>query len=245
MTAEQGAERRPQVFRSVTAVIVWWVWVLFALANLIDLMVQGGGHLSLVAAAILLVVTGIAYVTAERPRVLAGAEALTVRNPVRDHVIPWPNVIRAELSDLLRIRFRQPAASTDQETSAEADRAVSAWAVHYSRRKQFVSETKARRAQARGSRAGFTFGGGGLGLGGSGGGGGFSGGGGQYGTQRTRTADPTSAEAQAEQSARYINDYAAGVPADVPLGTVTSTWNWTAIAVLVVPALFLLIVALT
>ena len=48
-----------EVFRSTGAVIVWWVWVLFAVGNLIDLAVQGRDHLTLVAAFILLFVTGI------------------------------------------------------------------------------------------------------------------------------------------------------------------------------------------
>ena len=42
-----------QTFRSPTALIIWWVWLLFAVANLIDLAVQGRDHESLVAAAIL------------------------------------------------------------------------------------------------------------------------------------------------------------------------------------------------
>ena len=62
-----GATGGPQTFRSPTAVVVWWVWLLFAAANLIDLAVQGRDHESLVAAAILLMATGVAYVTAQRP----------------------------------------------------------------------------------------------------------------------------------------------------------------------------------
>ena len=59
-----------QTFRSPTAVIIWWVWLLFAAANLIDLAVQGRDHESLVAAAILVMATGVAYVTAQRPRII-------------------------------------------------------------------------------------------------------------------------------------------------------------------------------
>ena len=60
-----------QVFRSPAAVAIWWVWVLFAVGNLIDLAVQGRDHLSVVAAFILLLITGVVYVTALRPRVVA------------------------------------------------------------------------------------------------------------------------------------------------------------------------------
>ena len=79
----------PQTFRSPTAVIIWWVWLLFAAANLVDLAVQGRDHVSLVAAAILVLATGVAYVTAQRPRVIADSAGVTVVNPLRDHHIGW------------------------------------------------------------------------------------------------------------------------------------------------------------
>jgi len=93
----------PQVFRSPTAIIVWWVWVLFAVANLIDLAVQGRDRLSLVAAAILVLLTGIAYVTAQRPRVIADSAGITIVNPLRDYRIGWAGVTRVDLADLLRM----------------------------------------------------------------------------------------------------------------------------------------------
>ena len=68
-TDEQDTGGR-QVFRSPAAVVIWWLWVLFAVANLIDLAIQGRDHVSLVAAFVLLFVTGIVYVTAQRPRMV-------------------------------------------------------------------------------------------------------------------------------------------------------------------------------
>ena len=97
-----------QVFRSPGAVVVWWVWVLFAVGNLIDLAVQGRDHLSLVAAFILLFVTGIVYVTALRPRIIADADGLTIVNPVRDHRVGWAAVAGADPTDLLRVRCEWP-----------------------------------------------------------------------------------------------------------------------------------------
>ena len=93
-----------QVFRSVGAVVVWWIWVLFAVGNLIDLAVQGRDHLSLVAAFILLFVTGIVYITALRPRIIADEDGLTIANPVRDHRVSWATVAGADPTDLLRVR---------------------------------------------------------------------------------------------------------------------------------------------
>ena len=55
---------KPQIFRSPTAVVVWVVWLLFAVGNWIDLAVQGRDHLSVVASATLLLATGVGYVTA-------------------------------------------------------------------------------------------------------------------------------------------------------------------------------------
>ena len=46
MTTGQDAPARPrpQTFRSPFAVAIWWLWVLFAVGNLIDLAVQGHDH---------------------------------------------------------------------------------------------------------------------------------------------------------------------------------------------------------
>src|SRR5580700_9744415 len=151
----------PQVFRSPTAVIVWWVWVLFAVGNLIDLAVQGRDHLALVAAAILVLVTGIAYVTAQRPRVIADSAGVTIVNPLRDHHIGWAGVTQVDLADLLRVHTRQGPDDT---------KVIYSWAVHYSRRRKAAAEVKARRTAARmgSGRSSFgTFGltGGGFGMG--------------------------------------------------------------------------------
>src|SRR5271156_4359825 len=91
----------PQTFRSPTAIIIWYVWLLFAAANLIDLAVQGRDHLALVATALLLLATGVAYVTTQRPRILADQAGVTVRNPLRDHHAGWATVTTVDLADLL------------------------------------------------------------------------------------------------------------------------------------------------
>ena len=65
------ADSAVQTFRSPTALVVWVVWLLFAAANWVDLAVQGRDHTSVVAAALLLLATGFAYVTAQRPRIIS------------------------------------------------------------------------------------------------------------------------------------------------------------------------------
>ncbi len=136
------------MFRSPTAVVVWVVWLLFAVANWIDLAVQGRDHASAVAAAILLLATGAGYVTAQRPRIIAGKTGLTIRNPLRDHQIGWAGVAKVDLADLLRVhcRWAGPADAPGQSGGNEHHKVISAWAVHYSRRRQLTAEARARRA---------------------------------------------------------------------------------------------------
>jgi hypothetical protein len=215
--------------------------------------VQGRDHVSAIAAALLLLATGIAYVAAQRPRIIADEAGITVRNPLRDYRIGWASVTKVDLVDLLRVHCdwgRQPGASPDGKKHAKV---ISSWAVHYSRRRQVTAESKARRA-SRPRRSSFALGGGGLA------GGGMLGGG--------RAPAPVSAaEAEAEKITRLLNERAtaaqaetvwaastAETPAETPaaqepanpgwLEPLKSTWSRKAIAALLIPALILLIVCL-
>jgi hypothetical protein len=253
----------PQTFRSPTAVVIWWVWLLFAAANLIDLAVQGRDHLSLVAAAILLLATGVAYVAAQRPRIIADSSGVTVINPLRDYHVGWAGVTKVDLADLLRVHTR--------------DKVVHSWAVQYSRRRKLAAEARSRRAAVRGGsgrRSSFgTFGLENYGLARRDVG---------YGGAPAQAA--SAAEADAERVARVLTEYATAAQAetvwagssveiagaspaaepepdsaydlqavqdraaDVRVGgwlePLKSTWNTTAILALLLPALILLVVAL-
>jgi Bacterial PH domain len=249
----------PQTFRSPTAVVVWWVWLLFAAANLIDLAVQGRDHLALVAAAILVLATGVAYVAAERPRIVADTSGVTVVNPLRDHRVGWASVSQVDLADLLRVHVDLGLGRT---------KVIHSWAVQYSRRRKFAAEAKARRTAARGGRSSF----GTFGLE-------------RYGAAsrdvgyaaRPAAAATPSAEAEAERIARVLSEYATAARAEtawadgtVPIANgpataetpetaetgnadlqvsgwrepLTSTWDRKALLALLVPALILLIVCL-
>ena len=258
----------PQTFRSPTAVVIWWVWLLFAAANLIDLAVQGRDHLSLVAAAILVLATGVAYVTAQRPRIVADSSGVTVVNPLRDHHVGWAGVNKVDLADLLRVHCRA-------EPGQDREKIVYAWAVHYSRRRKHAAETRTRRQAAPAGRPSL----GTFGLGGG------------YGSGRrdlgfvspTGAGASSSAEADAERIVRVLSDYAtaaraeevwaegtveiAGARSGPPAGLetagiepagdaaadsrmaawlepLTSTWDRKALLALLIPALILLVVAL-
>ncbi len=208
---KSGADAKVQTFRSPTALVVWVVWLLFAAANWLDLAVQGRDHISAVAAAILLLVTGLAYVTAQRPRIIADEAGMTVRNPLRDHRIGWASVTKVDLADLLRVHCdwgRQAGASPDGKKHTKV---ISSWAVHYSRRRQVTAEVKARRASAP-RRSAFGMPGGGM-LGG-----GIRGV--PYGGPVTGSPASTP-EAEAEKIVRLLNERATAAQAETVWATGT------------------------
>jgi len=240
------ADNKVQTFRSPTAAVVWVVWLLFAVANWVDLAVQGRDHVSAIAAALLLLATGFAYVTAQRPRIIADEAGLTVRNPLRDHRIGWAGVTKVDLADLLRVHCDWATGRPGQHTKV-----ISSWAVHYSRRRQLSAEAKARR----GSRPGrLSFGVSGRSM--------LAGG--------TISPPASTAEAEAEKIVRLLSERATAARAETVWATSTvqiagatpasaapamlgptgwleplkSTWSGRALAAILIPALILLIVCL-
>jgi hypothetical protein len=247
---------KPQIFRSPTAVVVWVVWLLFAVGNWVDLAVQGRDHTSVVAAAVLLLATGAAYATAQRPRIIADEAGVTVRNPLRDHRIGWAGVAEVDLVDLLRVHCAWGGPPGAAPADREHRKVISAWAIHYSRRRQFAAEARARRG-ARRSTSTFP-----VGLGRS------------YGST-TLASDPATAsstEAEAERIVKLLQEHATAARAEAvwagstveiapqPSGSgpaatatvatagwtepLTSTWSRRALLALLIPALILLIVIL-
>lgn len=229
-----------EVFRSPGAAILWWVWALFALGNLIDLAVQGRDHLSLVAAFILVFVTGIVYVTARRPRIVADDDGLTITNPVREHRVGWAAVAGADSTDLMRIRCEWP------DGDGTRRQAIYSWAVHSSRRRQVAAELRARHRPQRDGGAG------GSGIFGSGAGG-FGGFGGFAGTLSGTAVSAPAPEGDplrldADKVVAAVTGRAEKARQDAPEVQATapvSTWDWTAVAAVVIPGLALLIIALT
>jgi hypothetical protein len=212
-----------EVFRSPASVVIWWLWVLFAVANLVDLAVQGRDHLALVAAFILLFVTGVVYVTALRPRVIADAAGMTVVNPLSDHRVGWAAVSAADTTELLRVRCEWPDGDRTRR------RAIYAWAVYSSRRRKASAEMRAQRQQRRAAR----------GIGGNGLGG--------YGAPPVKAPEPVPLGVDADAVVATITARAERVRADEPGTPATaplSTWNWPAIAAVAVPGLALVIAAL-
>lgn len=209
-----GVRAKPDVYRSPVAPVVWWVWVAFAVANLIDLAVQGRDHLAAEVAAVLILVTGIAYVTAFRPRVLADDAGITIRNPLRDHHVPWDCVQDMELRDSLEVHC------TPQD-GEQKSKTLYAWAVHSSRRSRLKAEARARRS-AKSSRqppAAYAR----LPA--------------EAQAALTKSDSEIITKALGERAARARAAGASG-------GRRTARWDMLAIAALVLPALLLLVVSL-
>jgi hypothetical protein len=215
-------------------VVVWWVWVVFAVANLIDLAVQGRDRESLVAAFILVLVTGIVYVGARRPRIVAGTDALIIVNPLRDHRVGWPAVASVDSADLIRVRCEWP----DGQGEPAGRKAIYAWAAGTSRRRQMTAQLRAqRRSRGRFGAAAGGFGAAAGGFGARGRSGGFGGSAGAAEPAPEYTDQViTTLTARAEEARQGAPDAAAEGP--------VSTWSWPAFAAVAIPAVALLIAAL-
>ena len=230
MTSGQDDPAKPQRFRSPFAVGIWWLWVLFAAANLIDLAVQGRDHLAVDAIFILLLVTGVVYVAALRPRILADADGLTIVNPLRDHRVVWASIAGIDPAELLRVRCEWPLAD-GADAGPTGHRAIYAWAIHSSRRRQVATQLRAER-QARRRDAGRPARG-------------FGAFGGSYGAPDNPPPAPTGAEAEHVISTlTELADQAKVTTPDQRAVPPVSSWSWPALAAIIGPALALLTVVL-
>jgi len=121
-TADDGRT----VFRRVTPLVLWWIWVAFALFNLIQVIIPDHDYFSLDLAAGLLALTGVAYATALRPRLIADDDGILVLNPVRDHLIRWGAVNGVFLGDSVEL--------TCARAAPLKDKTVYCWALYSGRR---------------------------------------------------------------------------------------------------------------
>ncbi len=96
-----------EVLRLVPPVILWWVWVAFAAVNAVDFGIQGvpSARFGAVVSAILLLVTGLMFTLALRPRVICDRTGLTVVNPFRVHQVPWRVIQVVEAGEWVRVHY--------------------------------------------------------------------------------------------------------------------------------------------
>jgi Bacterial PH domain len=126
--------------------VLWWAWLAFAVLNMVDVVVQGSARFAAIVVAVLLVVTGVVYACALRPRVIADDNALTVRNPFRDHRVPWGSVAGVDVGDWVRV---QCAPGPD----AASGRAIDSWALFAPPRTRLKAARRAGDAAVRSTAA--------------------------------------------------------------------------------------------
>jgi len=122
-----------EVYHLGTPVVLWWVWLAFAVANIVDLAVQRTAvHTELVIDATVLLVTGFAYALALRPRVIADQAGVTVVNPFRDHHVPWAVIQGVDTGDWVKVhRTRDGSPVTAIDVPGKA---IECWALYLSAR---------------------------------------------------------------------------------------------------------------
>jgi len=252
-----------EVLRLTGPVVFWWVWIAFAAANVIDYAVQGlpSARFGAVVSAILLLVTGLAYTLALRPKVVVSGDGLTVLNPYRTHRVPWQLIHTVDTGEWVQIHYAANAAGTDDGAAAggagygrpagssagssAGDKTVLCWALYVSARaKHKISQINRlgheAYATSRAARAAES-----------------------VGYRRATGAMPDEARylaslpvakafavrldsraarerAKADSGRTQPGETAAAAAA----ATASATWAWPALAAVVIPALILVVVAL-
>ena len=122
-------------------VILWWVWVAFVVLNVADYSLQGlpSARFTAVLASLLLLVTGLVYTLALRPKVIEDGDGLTVVNPFRVHRLPWPLIESVDTGEWVRVRYSrsgpgQVARRGGTDEAARAGGVVNCWALYVSTR---------------------------------------------------------------------------------------------------------------
>jgi Bacterial PH domain len=134
-----------EVFRSTGSVVLWWLWAVFAVITLIDLIVQGTGRSAVIMAVLVVAITALVYGCALRPRIVADAGGITVENPLRDHRVPWGAVEKVDAVHAVRVRcVAAPGAGKGK--------IITSWAVQSSPRAARAAEYRSRRQARRGGQ---------------------------------------------------------------------------------------------
>jgi Bacterial PH domain len=122
-----------KMFRLPGAIFAWWVWVIFAVACLVDIAFTGRNHTAAEIAVTVVFITGLIYACALRPRVATDADAITVQNPLRDHRIPWGSVTAVDLRESVQVHCAK-------EPGAKRAKVIHSWALYAHRRQRLRQE---------------------------------------------------------------------------------------------------------
>ena len=96
-----------QVYRARTGFVLGWVWVAFFAFNVWDLTARYNGKASMVALAVLGVLTAIVYMVALRPATVLTESHLQGRNPLRSTFVPWAAVEEVSVSHSINVGYGQ------------------------------------------------------------------------------------------------------------------------------------------
>ena len=125
--------------------VLWWGWLAFAVANVVDVSIQASARFAEVVTAVIVTVTGVVYASALRPRVVADDAGLRVLNPLRDHIVPWGSVLGVHAGEWVQIRYTPgPGAAPGARPKT-----VDAWALFVPARTRLRAERRARDPAAR------------------------------------------------------------------------------------------------
>lgn len=142
-----------EVFRSPGSLVLSGAWLLVAAMILADLAIQGRDRAAATTAVLVIVITGVVYACAWRPRIVADSEGVTVANPLRDHWVPWGAVAKVDVVNAVRVHCVPAGASPGGVapggvTPADATpggKVVYSWAVQSSPRSTMRAARRARR----------------------------------------------------------------------------------------------------
>jgi hypothetical protein len=207
-------EDTKKVFRLPAPVVLWWVWVVFAVANLADLAIQGHDRLSVQIAIGLLAVTGVVYACAFRPRVITDAGGLTILNPLREYRVPWVRVTDVYLGESVQVHVAAAPA-----TGKGKGKVLHSWALYSPSRSRLKAEARGRRMDRNlASRPG-----------------GYA--------RMPVEAREVAKKHPAELMAREIQSLAQKArERGAPDGPVVASWAWSSLAAMLVPTLLLVLV---
>jgi hypothetical protein len=126
-SSRKDPDSEPEVFRSAGSLILSWAWFVVAVIVLVDLAVQGRDRAALVTAVVVLVITGVVYACAWRPKIVADSAGISLINPVRDYRVPWAGVVMVDVVNAVRVHCT-PA------PGAARGKVLYSWAVQASQR---------------------------------------------------------------------------------------------------------------
>ncbi|MFC4010577.1 PH domain-containing protein [Nonomuraea purpurea] len=94
-----------QTYRSRVAFVLGWVWLAFVALNVWDLIARYTGKSSLIALAVLGVLTALVYVVALRPATVFTEAGLVGRNPFRTTFLPWTAIDDVSVSHSINVQY--------------------------------------------------------------------------------------------------------------------------------------------